>query len=286
MGDQVVVARRPLRGGGGTDGAIDGAGSQHRPGNHHARGADAVVGGIDRVTTLRNPIGIETNVGQQPSIRHGKERRFVIRGGVDDKNIRLILRDPVLIVGHQHVTIGGAGFVDGKAGAFGQVQGIHGDRFEGVDDGDIIKRTIRPLSNPGHFLQVLGVAFFDKRDIFAGLNDGAFPGELQMGIGRVDQEMGALYTVLDQRPAGFANLLPHLPVGAGYPHKGRWILVEDRFVLFHTLTIDQVVTFAKWGRQQMTCFKPILVGARHRHSPAPHLHSLDLPAPTLCTCIS
>ena len=48
MGDQVVVARRPLWGGGGADGAVDGAGCQHCPGNH-SRGADAVVGGVDRV---------------------------------------------------------------------------------------------------------------------------------------------------------------------------------------------------------------------------------------------
>ena len=79
-------------------------------------------------------------------------------------------------MGGKHVSVGGALLVDGKAGAARQVQGIHGYRFHGIQDHHIVKRDIRPLGNPPHFIHVLRIPLLCKRQIFPGLDLCPIPG--------------------------------------------------------------------------------------------------------------
>ncbi len=79
----------------------------------------------------------------------------------------------------KNVTVGCALFVDGHAGAAGEMQRIGGDGFHGIEHHDVVKIYIGAFGNATHFIYILGVALFCKGQVFARLNLCAFPCEFK-----------------------------------------------------------------------------------------------------------
>jgi len=220
MDNQVIVPGSPVGNHGAADGIRGGARPQHRPGDDYARDPNSAVGGVNRIAALADPRRIKTNVRQEGAVRHGKERRLILGGGMHQEHIRLILGQPVLVVGCQYVPVGGVALVDRQRCALGQVQCIHRDTFHGVHDNNFIQQDIATLCNAMHFLHVLGIAFLRIGDVLARLDLGGLPGEMQFLVGVLDQLAGVLNAVLHLLAAGFAHLAPHFAMAAGDGNDG------------------------------------------------------------------
>ena len=170
VGKQMVVARRAVRDQRPSDGARKTPRCQNRACHHQARNADARIVRVDRINELGNAIGIESHIGQQPAIRHGKERRFILGFRRDDIDIVLIFGNPVFVMRKEHMTIRRALFIDCETRAACQMECIHRDRFHGIQDHYIVKCDIRTFGNALHFIYILWIALLGKWQILARLD--------------------------------------------------------------------------------------------------------------------
>ncbi len=131
---------------------------------------------------------------------------------MDDENVILVLRHPILVVRQQDVSIRRTIVIDRHAGAAGQVQGVRRHCFHGIDHSHIFKGNIGAFGNTDHLIHVLLVAFLGKWDVFACLDLGAFPGQFQLDIRIGNQFTAVLNAMLNLFAAGFADLASHLAV--------------------------------------------------------------------------
>ena len=77
--------------------------------------------------------------------------------------------------------------VDRHAGTAGEMKRIHCDGFHRIECDDVIESDVCTLGDAAHFIHILRVTFFGKRQIFARLNLRALPGKLKIIISGIDQ---------------------------------------------------------------------------------------------------
>ncbi|MBV6466257.1 MAG: hypothetical protein PGMFKBFP_01561 [Anaerolineales bacterium] len=215
MDDEMVVSRGAVRHERGADRFAGRLRGQHRARNEDARDADARIVGVDRVAELRDPVGVEPDVGQQPAVRHGEIRRLVLWRGVDHHHVVLVFGQPVFVVRAQHVTVCRALFVHRETGAARKMERVHRHGFHGVQHAQVVERHLRALSHALDLVHILRIFFLRERDELARLDLRALPGEREFGVGLFQQDLGVANAVRDLPFGGLAELPSHFAVRAG-----------------------------------------------------------------------
>ncbi len=137
--------------------------------------------GVNRITTLGNPGGVQADVRQQRRHSSSPESGFVIGPGVDDVNVRFILWQPIFIVRQQHVVIGGTFLVDRHVCTW-SVQGVHRHRFHGIDIATSSKGTPAPSAIPCSSSTYWGY-FSSAKGCTCAIESAPFPGQLKLFTG-------------------------------------------------------------------------------------------------------
>ena len=106
MNDQMVIARGAMRNKCPADCARNTARRQYRTRHDDARDPDARIGWVDRVNELGNAIRVESHIGQQPTIRHGKIRGFIVWFRRNDEYVVLVFGNPVFVMSGKNMAVG------------------------------------------------------------------------------------------------------------------------------------------------------------------------------------